>query len=674
MEREGFAGNFFDQLRSVVTLVDHLRDAGLQQYVRLPRIVTLGTQSSGKSSVLESIVGLNFLPRNEGVCTRRPLELRLVHVYDKQQPWARFEGSEQKYTNFELVRKQIQALTDAVAGSNKSIVDDPIVLTIYSDTCPDLTLIDLPGITRIPIGDQPQDIERITKEMAYRYISDPRTIILCVIPANADMTTSDGLMMARKVDTAGIRTIGVITKIDIMDRGTNAKRMILGQEVALRLGFVGVKNRSQQDISESMPVQAALMEEKRYFASHAVYSTMPEGSLGTAVLTQKLSSVLFTHIRHFLPDILREVNAKLKDTQERLIELGPAAPTDKTQKLQMMWQMTSDFCDLYKNSIRGKHDRRASSRITKGLHCGLEIRQSFNKLLNEFIGDFKATSEYSDQDIQKAISLHEGDSIPGFPSMDVFAYLIHPQLEKLQPPVLDCLSTVHSHLENLAQKIIDRLFNRFPGLIEEIGEVASRVLSRALSHTRELVEKVIAAEESYFHTNDEQFLSQRIDISGSQSRTRDQSLLFIDEVRTRIDNYYRLVVRNLRDSVPKLVGFFLVRATSDRMQLELYEYINKSKTITDAMNEPAAIAGERETLQKMSDTLKKAQKLLKQDAGLASQTGGALEKEIERQEAVMRGEIAAPAEQELPAKKPVERNASMFGAPTAKQAGNRTLF
>lgn len=80
--------------------------------------------------------------------------------------------------------------------------------------------------------------------MAARYVGDPRTIILCVVPANADMTNSDGLQMARQLDPKGVRTIGVITKIDIMDRGTNAKKMIMNQEVPLRLGYVGVKNRA----------------------------------------------------------------------------------------------------------------------------------------------------------------------------------------------------------------------------------------------------------------------------------------------------------------------------------------------------------------------------------------------------------------------------------------------
>ena len=92
----------------------------------------------------------------------------------------------------------ILELTDKVAGKNGNIVDIPIVLNIYSHTCPDLTLIDLPGITRIPLkgSDQGIDIEKVTKSMCRRYADDVRTIILCVIPANADITTSDALQMA----------------------------------------------------------------------------------------------------------------------------------------------------------------------------------------------------------------------------------------------------------------------------------------------------------------------------------------------------------------------------------------------------------------------------------------------------------------------------------------------
>ncbi len=249
------------------------------------------------------------------------------------------------------MQDNIIGLTDKICGNDKNIVDKPIVLQVYSNTCPDLTLIDLPGITRIAIAGQPDNIEKITRAMAHRYVSDPRTIILCVVPANADMTTSDGLQMARQLDPKGIRTIGVITKIDIMDRGTNAKRMIMNQEVTLRLGYVGVKNRAQEDIINRIPVQEAIDKERAYFASHPVYSTMPPGLMGCDVLTNKLTKILFTHIKHNLPEIIKEIRQKLKDTETELADLGPPMPSSQSDKMHLLWNMITEFVQTYKNQI-----------------------------------------------------------------------------------------------------------------------------------------------------------------------------------------------------------------------------------------------------------------------------------------------------------------------------------
>ena len=261
--------------------------------------------------------------------TRRPLELRLNHQPEGSTPWAEFsiEDKGKKYTDFNQVQNKIIQLTDEVTGSEANIVDKPIVLNVYSHTCPDLTLIDLPGITLIPIAGQPKNIAEITRNMASRYCGDPRTIILCVVPANADMTTSEGLRMAQGLDQKGIRTVGVITKIDIMDRGVNAKRMIMNQEVQLRLGFVGVKNRAQEDIQNRISVKEAQRKEQAFFNSHTIYSTMPPGYLGCEVLTTKLSRILFTHIKHNLPDIVNEIKAKLKETSIELEDLGEPMPT-----------------------------------------------------------------------------------------------------------------------------------------------------------------------------------------------------------------------------------------------------------------------------------------------------------------------------------------------------------
>ena len=191
-------------------------------------------------------------------------------------PWAEFgELPDKKFTDFGEVRETIGLLTDKVCGKNANINDKPIVLHVTSHTCPNLMLVDLPGLTRFPMAGQPDNIEQITKSMAARYCQDSRTIILCVLPANVDCVCGDALQMARRLDPAGTRTIGVITKIDAMDRGTNAKRMLEGKEVPFRIGYVGVKNRSQQGILDGIPVKAAIEAEQMFFSSHPIYSTMP---------------------------------------------------------------------------------------------------------------------------------------------------------------------------------------------------------------------------------------------------------------------------------------------------------------------------------------------------------------------------------------------------------------
>lgn len=237
-------------------MIDQLRDLGLDEHISVPRIAMFGTQSSGKSSLLESIVGYDILPKSSGVCTRRPLEMRLVNDQFLEQPYAEFEKElkGQKITDLSKIKEIIEELTEKKCGKGTNIVDDPIVLKIFSKTTPDLTLIDLPGLTRIPFKDQPKNIYEITSEMCKRYCSDPRTIILCVLPANIDMTTSEAIQLAQEMDPNGIRTIGAITKIDIMDKGTNARKLLLNEEVMLKLGYVGVMGRSQLDLQQGLSV------------------------------------------------------------------------------------------------------------------------------------------------------------------------------------------------------------------------------------------------------------------------------------------------------------------------------------------------------------------------------------------------------------------------------------
>ncbi|KAG8784211.1 Dynamin- GTPase protein [Serendipita sp. 397] len=238
----------------LIKLVNKLQDtfSNLGGELDMPQLAVVGSQSAGKSSVLENIVGRDFLPRGQGIVTRRPLVLQLIHTpappADAPQPqfseYAQFLHTDRRFTDFAEVRKEIEAETFRVAGQNKGISKLPISLRIYSPNVLDLTLVDLPGLTKIPVGDQPTDIERQIRNLVLDYITKPNCVILAVSAANVDLANSDSLKLARSVDPQGRRTVGVLTKIDLMDAGTNATDILTGRVYPLKLGFIGVVNRT----------------------------------------------------------------------------------------------------------------------------------------------------------------------------------------------------------------------------------------------------------------------------------------------------------------------------------------------------------------------------------------------------------------------------------------------
>ena len=631
----------FKKLRKLINLIDQLRDCGVNEYIKLPRICSLGTQSSGKSSVLESIVGLDFFPFGDGVVTRRPLELRLCHI-NSGQPWAVFEERKGvKFTDFVKVRETIEALTDEVCKTNKNIIDKPIVLNVYSQTCPDLTLVDLPGVTRVPIGDQPKNIEQITKDMARRYVEDPLTIILCVIAANSDIATSDGLMLAKDIDVAGTRTLGVLTKLDIMDAGTDAKKVLMNEEIPLKLGYVGVKNRSKQDLNNKISMAETQRKEREFFKTHPVYKNLPAGHLGTEVLINKLTKIYFRIIRENLPRIVKAINDRVKTAEEELQGLGQPMPTDDAGKMSMLWNMINEYCDVFRKVLQGKYNNKRVN-FLEG-EGGFKIKILYKKLLEEFTGDYKATAGYTDENINYALTIHEGDSIPGFPSVDAFIYLLRPQLEKLKDPIEECFQEVFQYLDFLSGKIMEKTFTRFPQAINDMTDLVSNYLMEERDKTKYLIDSVVDMEINYLFTNDYDYLNNFTTFIPKQARQSqvmndnkgdgkggnnnlnneikpqppiDAKNIFINEIRNRIEAYFKLIVRNLRDSIPKIMGNYLVKEIEENMQLKLYNKLYNAREMTDLLSEPESVAERRKELNDMIKVMRNAQKILRRDPDL----------------------------------------------------------
>lgn len=151
-----------------------------------------------------------------------------------------------------------------------------------------LTLVDLPGVTRVPVGDQPKDIEKQIRDMVLKYITKPNAIILAVTAANVDLANSDGLKLAREVDPEGLRTIGVLTKVDLMDQGTDVIDILAGRIIPLKLGYVPVVNRGQRDIDSKKSIAKALDAEREFFENHPSYKSKAQ-YCGTPFLARKLN-------------------------------------------------------------------------------------------------------------------------------------------------------------------------------------------------------------------------------------------------------------------------------------------------------------------------------------------------------------------------------------------------
>jgi dynamin 1/3 len=236
---------------------------------------------------------------------------------------------DKKFTDFNEVRKEIVDETDRNTGSNKCISKDPINLRIHSPNVINLTLIDLPGLTKVPIGDQPEDIENQLRDMIFQFIRKETCLILAVTPANADLANSDALKLAKEVDPQYMRTISVLTMLDIMDEGTDAREILENKKLKMPRNFVGVVNRSQKDIDGKRDIRSALSKEKKFFENHPSYKHVAN-RLGIPYLQKVLNKQLTEHIHKILPVLRKQCVDKKREAKTVLAEYGP---TDFTENV-----------------------------------------------------------------------------------------------------------------------------------------------------------------------------------------------------------------------------------------------------------------------------------------------------------------------------------------------------
>ncbi|XP_042251899.1 dynamin-1a isoform X8 [Thunnus albacares] len=489
-------------MEDLIPLVNRMQDAfsaiGQNANLDLPQIAVVGGQSAGKSSVLENFVGKDFLPRGSGIVTRRPLVLQLMNSPTEFAEFLHCKGK--KFIDFDEVRQEIEAETDRITGANKGISPVPINLRVYSPHVLNLTLVDLPGMTKVPVGDQPADIEAQIREMLMQFVTKDNCLMLAVSPANSDLANSDALKIAKEVDPQGMRTIGVITKLDLMDEGTDAKDILENKLLPLRRGYIGVVNRSQKDIDGRKDINAAMAAERKFFLSHPAYRHLAD-RMGTPYLQKTLNQQLTNHIRDTLPALRAKLQSQLLSIEKEVEEYKNFRPDDPSRKTKALLQMVQQFSVDFEKCIEGSGDQIDTAELSGGARI--------NRIFHERFPFELVKMEFDEKELRKEIS-YAIKNIHGIrtglftPDM-AFETIVKRQIGKIKEPCTKCVDMVISELVNTVRQCTKKLA-QYPMLREEMERIVTQHIRDRENRTKDQVLLLIDIELSYMNTNHEDFI------------------------------------------------------------------------------------------------------------------------------------------------------------------------
>nr|NP_001259588.1 shibire, isoform N [Drosophila melanogaster]AGB95430.1 shibire, isoform N [Drosophila melanogaster] len=523
---------------SLITIVNKLQDAftslGVHMQLDLPQIAVVGGQSAGKSSVLENFVGKDFLPRGSGIVTRRPLILQLINGVTEYGEFLHIKGK--KFSSFDEIRKEIEDETDRVTGSNKGISNIPINLRVYSPHVLNLTLIDLPGLTKVAIGDQPVDIEQQIKQMIFQFIRKETCLILAVTPANTDLANSDALKLAKEVDPQGVRTIGVITKLDLMDEGTDARDILENKLLPLRRGYIGVVNRSQKDIEGRKDIHQALAAERKFFLSHPSYRHMAD-RLGTPYLQRVLNQQLTNHIRDTLPGLRDKLQKQMLTLEKEVEEFKHFQPGDASIKTKAMLQMIQQLQSDFERTIEGSGSALVN---TNELSGGAKINRIFHERLRFEIVKMACDEKELRREISFAIRNIHGIRVGLFTPDMAFEAIVKRQIALLKEPVIKCVDLVVQELSVVVRMCTAKM-SRYPRLREETERIITTHVRQREHSCKEQILLLIDFELAYMNTNHEDFIG----FANAQNKSENANKTGTRQLGNQVIRKGHMVIQNL---------------------------------------------------------------------------------------------------------------------------------
>ena len=594
--------------------------------IEVPRIVVVGTQSSGKSSVINRILKMDILPVGKQMVTRTPLHLELI-MTNKNNALLEFghflyggwtatkkielDILDPTIEQVSIVKNTIEKITNEKAGNNKNISDKPIYIRVYSPNVPNLSLIDLPGLTMVACKDkgQPEDIKEQIRALVGKYIKTPQTIILAVMAARSDLETDMGLDLIKKYDPSGIRTIGVISKVDLMNKGSDVCDYLennISKDLQLNYGYYAIKNRDLNEREKYTALESFGLE-KSWFSKHTNYNKcVAKNNIGLNNLENTISKILIHKIKTHLPEIQKIINEKLVSTEKQLTQYGTPIGNTQQEKQTMLYYLVSELNTTYTKALEERGFNYNIGRQLKEIF--INFRKNITKQ-DPFCNKTKITDEY----IQNCILNCEGNHMSSLSlPIDVIEFCLrdnkHKPLWKIQKMCESTTKAIYNNLVDLITIILkEPKYQRFPQLITTIKtEIIDKMLNELLNKTNGKVLEYITIEENYIWTDEHSFME-----SFQKILKKNNFLIDINGVRTLLSAYYNTYLETMKTVVPKMIMYHMVTQSEKMISSNLFKQITNNKDFLNLLQEIPEIEKKRKALVSVKLGLEKAKLAIK---------------------------------------------------------------
>ncbi|KAI2596276.1 MX dynamin like GTPase 1 [Homo sapiens] len=593
-----------EKVRPCIDLIDSLRALGVEQDLALPAIAVIG------------------------IVTRCPLVLKLKKLVneDKWRGKVSYQDYEIEISDASEVEKEINKAQNAIAGEGMGISHELITLEISSRDVPDLTLIDLPGITRVAVGNQPADIGYKIKTLIKKYIQRQETISLVVVPSNVDIATTEALSMAQEVDPEGDRTIGILTKPDLVDKGTEDKVVDVVRNLVFHLkkGYMIVKCRGQQEIQDQLSLSEALQREKIFFENHPYFrDLLEEGKATVPCLAEKLTSELITHICKSLPLLENQIKETHQRITEELQKYGVDIPEDENEKMFFLIDKVNAFNQditalMQGEETVGEEDIRLFTRL----------RHEFHKWSTIIENNFQEGHKILSRKIQKFENQYRGRELPGFVNYRTFETIVKQQIKALEEPAVDMLHTVTDMVRLAFTDVSIKNFEEFFNLhrtakskIEDIRAEQERE-GEKLIRLHFQMEQIVYCQDQVYRGAlqkvrekelEEEKKKKSWDFGAFQSSSATDSSM--EEIFQHLMAYHQEASKRISSHIPLIIQFFMLQTYGQQLQKAMLQLLQDKDTYSWLLKERSDTSDKRKFLKERLARLTQARRRLAQFPG-----------------------------------------------------------